>query len=154
MNIKKRAIEQINKLDNAIQFGNNIYSNFSQSVILKKGKVNIILNTFMFTFDEIDREDNAWKSYLDRVIYLLHKINTYVNKQTNLTEQLNVLIKFDSFTTSKLLTHFSKSDTKIVDTATFPGLNIYIISFKNIECFLNFVNSRIFFKTMAIEFNY
>ena len=128
------------------------------SIYIKRANgLKMMVSLHGFDKEDIINDTFEWQSHKNKVLNLFNKLNelyaTLVNDGTKSdfqigNKRIDLLCKIDSYLPKKLIEFFikDKDDLYIVNPCAYLTMNVFLLSFKNINTLRQFIESKLFFK--------
>lgn len=157
--IKENTIIQLTKLlvENGKNIGEYTFENcdYYNIYLVKSNGLKMIISLIGIKSSDVLNDSKQWQDYKINILDLFHKLESiYLNAINSHKENdsIDMLCKIDLYLSQNILEHFikEKGTIKIIDPTLFSSLDLYLMSFRNLNTFKKFIESKIFFKVKSI----
>lgn len=125
--------------------------------IIKNTGLKMIVNLLGFSLGDAVNRTYDWEQHKIRIIDIFDKlemINDAIISAHKENEPVDILCRIEHYLSKSLLEHFvsQKECIRITNPMMFSSMDIYMLSFKDLEVFKKFIESKIFFKIKGIVY--
>ncbi len=158
-NIKQETFSQLTDLlakqEKSIEDYQFIDVNGPYIYIMKKDGLKMMMGLIGYNIADVTDESNAWQQHKLSTMKIFDKLDSLCNKideSDKQDEPVDIMCNINTYLSRSILCHFSqeKNGVKITNPTMFSNMNIYMLTFKNLDVLKRFVGSKLFYKVKDI----
>lgn len=123
--------------------------------IIKNDGIRLMMGLIGFDLTDVSYDSIVWKEHKLSILKIFDKLDTMcknIIENGKQDEMIDLMCNIDMYLSRKILDHFGqeKNGIKMTNPTMFSNMNIYMLTFKNLNVLKKFVESKLFYKVIGI----